>query len=55
MPSKRFKKLPTDTSKLKANDFENVLKEVKKNCTTKFLWGLILLLYSKHVQTVHID
>ena len=26
-----------------------------KNCTTKFLWGLILLLYSKHVQTVHID
>ena len=30
MRSKRFKKLPTDTSKLKANDFENVLKEVKK-------------------------
>ena len=27
MRSKRFKKLPTDTSKLKANDFENVLKE----------------------------
>ena len=26
-----------------------------KNCTEKFLLGLILLLYSKHVQTVHID
>ena len=36
MSSKRFKKLPTNTSTLKANLFENLLKEVKKNCTTKF-------------------
>ena len=36
MSSKRFKKLPENTSKLKADIFENFLAEVKKNCTTKF-------------------
>ena len=36
MTSKRFKKLPENTSTLKANIFENVVTEVKKNCTTKF-------------------
>ena len=50
MPSKRFKKLPTDTSKLKANDFENVLKEVKKNCTTKFDESIDLNMQINHKQ-----
>ena len=36
MTSKRFKKLPTDTSKLQSKAIENILTEVKKNCTTKF-------------------
>ena len=36
MSSKRFKKLPKKTSTLPANDFEKLLTEVKKNCTTKF-------------------
>jgi Ribosomal protein L1 len=36
MSSKRIKKLPENTSTLKANIFENVVTEVKKNCTTKF-------------------
>ena len=38
MRSKRFKKLPTNTSNLKANDFENVLKEVKKKLYDKIWW-----------------
>ena len=50
MPSKRFKKLPTDTSKLKTNDFENVLKEVKKNCTTKFDESIDLNMQINHKQ-----
>ena len=50
MRSKRFKKLPTDTSKLKANDFENVLKEVKKNCTTKFDESIDLNMQINHKQ-----
>ena len=36
MSSKRFKKLPEKTSSLQADVIEKVLKEVKKNCTTKF-------------------
>ena len=36
MPSKRFKKLPDNTSKLNAELIEKLLPEVKKNCTTKF-------------------
>ena len=50
MRSKRFKKLPTNTSKLKANDFENVLKEVKKNCTTKFDESIDLNMQINHKQ-----
>ena len=50
MRSKRFKKLPTDTSKLKANAFENVLKEVKKNCTTKFDESIDLNMQINHKQ-----
>ena len=36
MPSKRFKKLPKNTSNLSAEVIEKLLQEVKKNCTTKF-------------------
>jgi len=36
MPSKRFKKLPENTSNLSAEVIEKLLQEVKKNCTTKF-------------------
>ena len=50
MRSKRFKKLPKNTSKLKANDFENVLKEVKKNCTTKFDESIDLNMQINHKQ-----
>ena len=50
MSSKRFKKLPTNTSTLKANLFENLLKEVKKNCTTKFDESIDLNLQINHKQ-----
>tara|TARA_B100001540_G_scaffold231244_1_gene205417 strand:- start:332 stop:1021 length:690 start_codon:yes stop_codon:yes gene_type:complete len=36
MSSKRFKKLPTDTKKMKSDVIEKLLPLVKKNCTTKF-------------------
>ena len=36
MISKRYKALPQETKKLKYNTIENLLKTVKKNCTTKF-------------------
>ena len=36
MSSKRFKKLPENTSNLPAEGIEKLLTEVKKNCTTKF-------------------
>ena len=36
MKSKRFKKLPINTSTLPAESVEKLLPEVKKNCTTKF-------------------
>tara|TARA_Y100001970_G_C14129527_1_gene800869 strand:+ start:254 stop:943 length:690 start_codon:yes stop_codon:yes gene_type:complete len=36
MSSKRFKKLPTDTKKMKADMVEKLLPLIKKNCTTKF-------------------
>ena len=36
MISKRYKALPHETKKLKYNTIENLLKTVKKNCTTKF-------------------
>ena len=36
MPSKRFKQLPEKTKDLTADVIENLLKAVKKNCTTKF-------------------
>ena len=36
MSSKRFKKLPKDTNKLKSENIEKLLSEIKKNCTTKF-------------------
>ena len=34
--SKRYKKLPDNTSELNADLIEKLLPEVKKNCTTKF-------------------
>tara|TARA_B110000438_G_scaffold176197_1_gene168348 strand:+ start:347 stop:1036 length:690 start_codon:yes stop_codon:yes gene_type:complete len=36
MSSKRFKKLPKDSSNLPSESIEKLLIEVKKNCTTKF-------------------
>ena len=36
MSSKRFKKLPTNTSELASETIEKLLPEVKKNCTAKF-------------------
>ena len=36
MSSKRFKKLPENTTSLAAEVIEKLLQEVKKNCTTKF-------------------
>jgi large subunit ribosomal protein L1 len=36
MSSKRFKKLPENTSNLSPNGFEKLLTDIKKNCTTKF-------------------
>ena len=36
MNSKRYKALPQETKKLKQDTIENLLKIVKKNCTTKF-------------------
>ena len=36
MLSKRYKALPQETKKLKYDTIENLLKTVKKNCTTKF-------------------
>ena len=50
MSSKRFKKLTENTSTLKANIFENVVKEVKKNCTTKFDESIDLNLQINHKQ-----
>ncbi len=42
MSSKRFKKLPKDTNKLKPENIEKLLLEIKKNCTTKFDEGIDL-------------
>ena len=36
MISRRYKALPQETKKLKQETIENLLKIVKKNCTTKF-------------------
>jgi len=36
MTSKRYNKLPKKTKELPAQIIENLLKELKKNCTTKF-------------------
>ena len=36
MSSKRFKKLPTDTKKMKADMIEKLIPLIKKNCTAKF-------------------
>ena len=36
MPSKRFKKLPENTSNLPAEAIEKLLVNIKNNCTTKF-------------------
>ena len=34
--SKRFKKLPENTSELPAEGIEKLIPTIKKNCTTKF-------------------
>ena len=36
MISKRYKKLPQNTKELKAETFEKIISDIKKNCTTKF-------------------
>jgi len=50
MTSKRYKKLPTNTKKLTPNNFEKILQEVKKNCTTKFDESIDLSLQINHKQ-----
>ena len=36
MASKRYKSLPKDTKKLKADSIDKLISLVKKNCTSKF-------------------
>tara|TARA_Y100000591_G_scaffold150377_1_gene129310 strand:- start:110 stop:799 length:690 start_codon:yes stop_codon:yes gene_type:complete len=36
MSSKRYKKLPKDTKKLKPELIQKLIQDIKKNCTTKF-------------------
>ena len=36
MSSKRYNKLPTNTSSLKAESIEKLIPIIKENCTTKF-------------------
>ena len=50
MMSKRYKKLPIDTSNLPAKSLENILPEIKKNCTTKFDESIDLSLQINHKQ-----
>ena len=50
MMSKRYKKLPTDTSNLPAKSLENILPEIKKNCTTKFDESIDLSFQINHKQ-----
>ena len=50
MMSKRYKKLPIDTSNLPAKSLENILPEIKKNCTTKFDESIDLSFQINHKQ-----
>ena len=36
MTSKRYKLLPENTKNLKPDTIDNLIKQVKKNCTSKF-------------------
>ena len=50
MSSKRFKKLPSDSSKFQAKAIESILSEVKKNCTTKFDESIDINMQINHKQ-----
>ena len=50
MSSKRFEKLPKDTSTLAAETIEKLLAEIKKNCTTKFDESVDLRFQINHKQ-----
>jgi large subunit ribosomal protein L1 len=50
MASKRFKKLTEKTKVLTAEKIENLLSEVKKNCTTKFYESLDLSFHINNKQ-----
>ena len=50
MPSKRYKKLPENTKDLNSDTIENLLPELKKNCTTKFDESLDLSLQINNKQ-----
>jgi len=50
MSSKRFKKLPTNTSNLQPSLLEKILPEIKKNCTTKFDESIDLNFQINHKQ-----
>ncbi len=50
MTSKRYKKLPAETSKLQANSIDKILPEIKKNCTTKFDESIDLSFQINHKQ-----
>ena len=44
MTSKRFKKLPENTKNLPAQTLDKLLTEIKKNCSTKFVESIDLIL-----------
>ena len=50
MPSKRFKKLTENSSKLPSEGIEKLLVEIKKNCTTKFDESVDLSFQINHKQ-----
>ena len=50
MTSKRFKKLPENTSNLPSESIEKLLVEIKKNCTTKFDESVDIKIQINHKQ-----
>ena len=50
MPSKRYKKLPQQTSNLQAEVVEKLLSNIKNNCTTKFDESIDLNFQINHKQ-----
>ena len=55
MSSKRYRKLPTETKKLKSDSIENLIKIIKQNCTTKFNESIDLSLRLNLKQSFQVD